>query len=60
MAARTTRQAARAALGRDAPEAAELARKLTDALWDGQVEQVIAGRQTQAERLGPPQESDGP
>jgi hypothetical protein len=53
-------EAARAALGRDAPEAAAWARQLKDALWDGQVEQVIAALQTQAERLGPPQESDGP
>jgi hypothetical protein len=62
-------EAARAAWGRDAPvgqgrpgepEAAALAEQLKDALWDGQVDQVIATLQGHAERLGPPQESDGP
>jgi hypothetical protein len=53
-------EAARAALGRDAPEAPALARQLKEALWDGQVEQVIARLKVQAQRLGPPQESDGP
>jgi hypothetical protein len=53
-------EAARAAWGRDAPEAAALARQLKDALWDGRVEWVIAALQTQAERLGPPQAGDGP
>ncbi len=53
-------EAARAALGADAPEAAGWARQLKDALWDGQVEQVLAALRTEAERLGPPQESDGP
>jgi hypothetical protein len=42
---------------RRAPEGAALAREWKDALWDGRVEQVLAGLQTQ--RLGPPQESDG-
>jgi hypothetical protein len=53
-------EAARAAWGRDAPEATALACQLKGALWDGQVEQVIAALQVQAERLGPAQESDGP
>jgi len=53
-------EAARAALGRDTPEAAELAGRLKDALWDGQVEPVIATLKVQAERLGPPREADGP
>ena len=52
-------EAARAALGRDAPEAAALARQLKEALWDGQVLRVIAALQAQAQCLGPPQESDG-
>jgi hypothetical protein len=52
--------AARAAWGRDTPEAAALAEQLETALWDGQVEQVITGLQTQAARLGPPQATDGP
>jgi hypothetical protein len=53
-------EAARGAWGRDAPEAAAWARQLKDALWEGQVEPVIAALQTQAARLGPPQESDAP
>jgi hypothetical protein len=52
--------AARAALGREAPEAAALAAEWETALWAGQVEQVITGLQTQAARLGPPQALDGP
>ena len=48
-----------AARGRDTPEATALADRLKDALWDGQVEQVIATLQTHAQRLGPPEESDG-
>lgn len=52
--------AARAALGRDTPAAAALAHQLKAALWDGQVAQVLAVLETQAARLGPPQESDGP
>lgn len=51
---------ARAAWGRDTPEAAALAEQLETALWDGQVEQVITGLQAQAARLGPPQAGDGP
>lgn len=52
-------EAARAALGQEAPEAAALARQLKDALWDGQVEQVMATLQIHGERLRPPQESGG-
>jgi hypothetical protein len=51
---------ARAAWGRDTPEAAALAEQLETALWDGQVEQVITGLQAQATRLGPPQAPDAP
>jgi hypothetical protein len=53
-------EAARAALGRDAPEAAGLARQLKDALWDGHRDEVIATLTTHAERLGAPQPGDGP
>jgi len=53
-------EAARAAMGRDSPEASALAEQLTDHLWDGQVDEVIALLNTHANRLGPPQESDGP
>jgi hypothetical protein len=52
--------AARAALGRDVPEATTLAEKLKDALWDGQLEPVISTLQSHAQRLGPPQTADGP
>ena len=52
--------AARAALGRDTPEAQALARELKDALWDGRVDEVITALKTHAERLGAPQASDGP
>jgi hypothetical protein len=51
--------AARAALGRESAEATELAEQLKDALWDGQLDQVIATLQHRAERLGPPREGDG-
>jgi hypothetical protein len=37
-----------------------LARQLKETRGDGHVEQVIAALQTQTERLGPPQDSDGP
>jgi hypothetical protein len=52
--------AARAALGREAPEAVALADQLKNALWEGQVEQVIATLQGHADQLGPPQAGDGP
>jgi len=49
-----------AALGRDAPETSALAEQLKDHLWDGETAKVIAILKEHAERLGPPQESDGP
>lgn len=52
--------AARAALGRESPEAVALAEQLKGALWDGKMDQVIATLQHHAERLGPPQRGDGP
>ena len=52
--------AARAALGRESPQAATLAEQLKDALWQGQVDQVITTLQQHAARLGPPQDADGP
>jgi hypothetical protein len=51
---------ARAAAGKDTAEATALAGQLEDFLWDGQVDQVITQLHRQAERLGPPQASDGP
>ncbi len=53
-------EAARAALGKDAPESLALAGQLKDALWAGHVDQVIAILKSHAGRLGPPRESDGP
>lgn len=52
-------EAARAALGKDAPEALALAQQLKDHLWDGQLDEVITILQTHADRLGPPRDSDG-
>ena len=52
--------AARAALGKDTPEAQALARELKDHLWDGEVNEVIATLQRHADCLGPPQATDGP
>jgi hypothetical protein len=52
--------AARAALGKDSPESLRLAEQLTDHLWDGELDEVIALLNTHADRLGPPQDSDGP
>ena len=52
--------AARAALGKDTPESAALVGQLKDALWEGELDQVIATLTLHSERLGPPQESDGP
>ncbi len=51
--------AARAALGRDTPAAAELAEQLQDALWAGRIGAVIATLSDHAQRWGPPQETDG-
>jgi hypothetical protein len=53
-------EAARAALGKDTPETGALARELKDALWDGQLDQVIARLTLHAARVGPPQAGDGP
>jgi hypothetical protein len=53
-------EAARAAWGKDAPEALALAEQLKDHLWDGHLKEIMAILKTHAERLGPPQESDGP
>jgi hypothetical protein len=53
-------EAARAALGKDTPEAQALARQLKDHLWAGQVDAIVATLQTHAFRLGPPQAADGP
>lgn len=52
-------EAARAALGKDTPEAAALAEQLKEALWQGRLDQVIATLQSHAERLGAPQPGDG-
>jgi len=52
-------EAARAAWGRDTPEALRLAEQLKDRLWNGQVDQVIALLQAEAARVGTPQASDG-
>ena len=53
-------EAGRAAMGRDAPEASALAAAWEDHLWNGRRDEMIAGLKEHAERLGPPQESDGP
>ena len=50
----------RAAMGRDAPEAKALAATWEDHLWDGRREEVLTELKAHADRLGPPQESDGP
>ena len=52
--------AARAALGKDTPQATALAEQLENHLWNGQLDELIQVLKTHAERLGPPQESDGP
>jgi hypothetical protein len=49
-----------AALGKDTPEAGALARQLKDALWDGQLDEVIATFTIHADRLGAAQPCDGP
>ncbi len=68
MPARSTRQEARARilaafsgqLDRLIPEAQALAEQLKDQLWAGQVDEVIVTLQGHADRLGPPQATDGP
>jgi len=52
-------EAARAALGKDTSESGALAGQLKDALWDGQLDEVIATLQMHADRLGAPQQYDG-
>jgi len=52
-------EAARAALGKDAPESGVLAEQLKGALWDGQLDRVITILKMHAERLGTPQPADG-
>ena len=53
-------EAARAAVGKDGPEATPLAEELTDHLWNGELNEVLATLKTHADRLGPPQDADGP
>lgn len=52
-------EAARAALGKDTPEALALAEQLKEALWDGRLDEVIATLTRHVERLGPPLAGDG-
>ena len=52
-------EAARAALGKDTPEAQALAEQLKDHLWAGRIDEVIVTLQGHADRLGPPQAGDG-
>ena len=52
--------AARAAMGKDSPEVAPLAEELKEHLWNGRVDAVIGELGVHANRLGPPQVSDGP
>lgn len=51
---------ARAVAGPDSSGAAALAKKLTDWLWNGQLDRLSGALQKQAEPLGAPRESDGP
>lgn len=53
-------EAARAAMGRDAPETQALAEAWANHLWNGQREALIGELKEHADRLGPPQASDGP
>jgi hypothetical protein len=53
-------EAARAAAEAEGPDPSALAEQLTEALWQGRLDEVIATLQEHAERLGPPRESDGP
>ena len=52
-------EAARAALGKDTPEAQALAEQLKEHLWAGRVDEVIVTLQGHADRWGPPQTTDG-
>jgi hypothetical protein len=51
---------ARAAYGRDGPEAAMWAERWEALLWDGRVEAVIEAISAESRRLGAPEEGDGP
>ncbi len=53
-------EAARAAFGKDAPEARALAGRLKDLLWAGQVDEVIDTLQSHADRWGSVKNTDGP
>ena len=53
-------EAARAALGKDSPQATPLAEQLKTWLLDGQLDRVIETLAEHASRLGPPGERDGP
>jgi hypothetical protein len=53
-------EAARAALGKDTAEAATLAGQLKGALWNGELDALLATLRTHGERLGAPQPGDGP
>ena len=52
--------AARAAFGSQTPEAAMWGERWEAMLWHGKVEAVIAALASESNRLGPPQEGDGP
>lgn len=58
-AAEHVHEAARAALGRDSPQAAELAERMKSWLWDGQIDRIIEEIRGHSERLGTPQAEDG-
>ncbi len=47
-------------MGEDSPEVAPLAEELKEHLWNGRVDAVIGELGVHANRLGPPQGSDGP
>lgn len=53
-------EVARALKGKDTPEARALGEELEDLLYHGKVEQVLVWMKSEAERLGPAQETDGP
>lgn len=53
-------EAARAAMGRDSPQAVALAERLKEDLWNGRVDHLIATLAEHSARLGPPRNNDGP
>lgn len=53
-------EAARAAMGRDSPEAVALAQTWKEHLWHGRRDELIGELKAHVERLGPVQPSDGP